>query len=241
MDQPRLKKFPERVWNLIFHALRFSEKVHVADVRKEENMPYINHLLRVVSSLLKGNQKIYTSDIITLTLHDAIEDHPECWWEVLAQFGIHVFRDVLMLSKIDISMRKEILSFLVKEGKIQNDKNCPIGDIFQILAPNDPLEKLELFSEYSEKDVMTHFDHQLIHHALILYKLKIIEPKKNDPMNDSEYISLGNYLYYRKKDAERKLRDMLDNMQRMSEMENMKPGYIEKRRIKAYILGVKLR
>ena len=86
MHQSRLKKFPERVWNLIFHALRFSEKVHAADVRKEENMPYINHLLRVVSSLRQGNQKIYTSDIITLTLHDAIEDHPECWREVLDRF-----------------------------------------------------------------------------------------------------------------------------------------------------------
>ena len=143
-----------------------------------------------------------------------------------------------MLSKIDISTRKEILSFLMKEGNMEGRS---IGDILQILALNDPIEKLELFSEYSEEDVMTHFDRQLIRNALMLYKLKIIAPKENDPMQDSEYISLGNYLYYRKKDAERKLRDMLDNMRRMSEMEKMKPGYIEKRRIKAYILGVKLK
>ena len=34
---------------------------------------------------------------------------------------------------------------------------------------------------------------------------------------------------------------MIDNMADMENMEVIKPGYIEKRRIKAYILGVKLR
>ncbi len=42
-------------------------------------------------------------------------------------------------------------------------------------------------------------------------------------------------------DVFRKLQDMLNNMIDMREMEKKKPGYINKRHIKAYILMVKMR
>lgn len=56
-----------------------------------------------------------------------------------------------------------------------------------------------------------------------------------------EYESLAHYAFFRRKDAKRKLWDMLANMSDIVDMERRQPGYTEKRRIKAYILGVKLR
>lgn len=55
------------------------------------------------------------------------------------------------------------------------------------------------------------------------------------------YIALGNYIYFTRENARDKVADMYDNMGDMAERERDRPGYTEKRRIKAYILGVKLR
>lgn len=42
-------------------------------------------------------------------------------------------------------------------------------------------------------------------------------------------------------DLRRKVQDMLNNMSDMEQMEKIKPGYTETRRIKSYILWVKLK
>lgn len=175
-------------------------------------------------------------DIIVLILHDTIEDHPECWQDIVNQFGLHIFRDVLILSKLTTPIRAEILEWFAP----QFDKNNPTSiDILHILSPSDPADKFERFSTYTG-DLLGKNSIRF-KNALLLYKKEIIDKDKNKIEADDEYISLGNYLYFQPKDARRKLQDMLHNMSDMHAMEIKKPGYIEKRRIKAYILGVKLR
>jgi hypothetical protein len=184
----------------------------------------------------KYPQEVNFYDALALILHDAIEDHPECWWDILTQFGTQTFRDILILSKISNLQRREILEWLTKVG----DHDDPvIIEILQILNPVDPMDKFENFSRYKE-DILGQ-DSVRFKNALQLYKMDIIDRDKNPEEARDEYVSLGNYLYFQPKDARRKLQDMLHNMSDMSAMEITKPGYIEKRRIKAYILGVKLK
>lgn len=184
----------------------------------------------------KYPKEVNFEDVLALILHDAIEDHPECWWDILVQFGVQTFRDVLILSKISHVHRREILCWFARVG----DHDDPvIIQILQILSPADPMDKFENFSRYKENILGQ--DSMRFKNALQLYKLEIIDRDKNPIEAKDEYISLGNYLYFQPKDARRKLQDMLHNMSDMKTMEIIKPGYIEKRRIKAYILGVKLK
>lgn len=177
-----------------------------------------------------------TNDPIVLILHDAIEDHPECWFDILSGFWIDIFRDILILSKIDIPIRREILSWFIESTPAEKFDYPIIGDIFQILSPVDPIIKLKNFSKYSHTDNRVGHDAQLIENALRLYDKAIIKTSKNPTKARDEYLSLGNYLYFWKKDSQRKLQDMLHNM---SDMHQMGLEYIKKRRIKAYMLWVK--
>lgn len=59
--------------------------------------------------------------------------------------------------------------------------------------------------------------------------------------NHDAYRGLWNYVYMNEADLRRKVQDMLNNMSDMEQMEKIKPGYTETRRIKSYILWVKLK
>lgn len=238
-SQEKIKHIPENIMKIIFSALKKSDSLHENDKRKWDNSPYIHHILRVVKSIVEKYPIVYPADILALTLHDALEDHPKCWYDILAEFGLEVFRNVLILSKISLKTRTEILEWFIEVTPIERLDDPIIWNILQILNPQDPLIKLEYFSVYSNDEFGQ--DKQRMRWALLLYRDKIIIPKGWDYEKDDEYISLGNYLYFEKKDARRKLQDMLDNMWDMKIMEKRKPGYIEKRRIKAYILWVKLK
>lgn len=175
-------------------------------------------------------------DLVALILHDVIEDHPERWREIYEKFSIHIFRDVLILSKISMKTRKEILECVIKNNDVHKSI---VGNILQILDPNDPMIKLWRFSHYAQDPLGQ--DTQKFQMAIWLYKQEILDKYQDKDEAEDEYISLGNYLHFTKDDAKRKLQDMLNNMSDMEDMEKKKPWYIERRRIKAYILWVKLR
>jgi hypothetical protein len=126
-----------------------------------------------------------------------------------------------------------MLSWFIENTPTEKLDDPVIGEIFQILSPVDPLEKLKNFSKYSTIDNRVGQDAQLIENALRLYDKTIIKTSKHPTKAEDEYISLGNYLYFNKKDCQRKLQDMLHNM---SDMHQMGSEYIQKRRIKAYML-----
>lgn len=60
-------------------------------------------------------------------LHDVIEDHPEYWQDILEQFGLQTFRDVLILSTggIKAPYREEMLEFLIAEFGYQIESIRP--------------------------------------------------------------------------------------------------------------------
>ncbi len=95
--------------------------------------------------------------------------------------------------------------------------------MMRILNPQTPTHKLLTESQYGELNGLQDF--QKIENALNLYKESIIIPKSKGGVmdHDEEYIALGNYIYFTRNDAERKLQDMLDNMSDMSAMEKIKP------------------
>ena len=233
---PYFSEVADEVFHVIYRSFRVAEDIHRNDTRKDGS-PYIFHPIRLVQSMVEKYPDIADpEDSIVLILHDTIEDHPDCWWQILSLFGIKTFTSVLILSKISESTRKEILEWFVHNI---NPDDPDITILLQILSPLDPIKKFHNFSKYTE-DILGKNSIRF-KNALILYKNEIIDTDTNQKEAYDEYISLGNYLYFHPEDARRKLQDMLDNMSDMQRMETIKPGYIEKRRIKAYILGVKLK
>jgi len=233
---PYFSEVSDEVLHIIFRSFRIAEKIHKKDTRKDGS-PYILHPIRLVQSMVEKYPDVADpDDSMVLILHDTIEDHPDCWWQILSLFGIKIFTSVLILSKISESTRREILEWFTHNT---NPDHPELEVVFQILSPLDPLKKFRNYSKYSENILGENSIR--FKNALILYKNEIIDTDKNQKEAYDEFISLGNYLYFCPEDARRKLQDMLDNMSDMQRMETIKPGYIEKRRIKAYILGVKLR
>lgn len=233
---PSFSQLPQRVLGIILHSFGVAEDIHKHDLRKDKNL-YILHPIRLVTSMIqKYPDIVHPDDSIVLILHDSIEDHPECWPEILRNFGLSIFRDILILSKISASYRKDMLEWFVKN---YDPNDLDVGNILQILSPVIPVIKLKKFSRYTEN---IHGIYAIrLKNAMTLYRVGITSRDQQKPEALDEYISLGNYLYFHPKDCRRKLQDMIDNMADMENMEVIKPGYIEKRRIKAYILGVKLR
>lgn len=82
---PKLLEFSEKAMNIIFHALRKGEEVHALD-RRLSGEQYSAHLIRTVIALLQKYKTISPRDIIVLILHDALEDHTECWKAIYESF-----------------------------------------------------------------------------------------------------------------------------------------------------------
>jgi hypothetical protein len=244
------RRINDRVKMQVSKVMQLADKIHANDTRHDKSK-YIHHQIRIIISYVEKYGDITPHDTIVFMLHDAIEDHPEYWKEIFDLVWVHIFRDVIILATggILLKYRKEMLDFFhskypywdkfskkwVKPGEQR------VFDLIRILSPADPLFKLGTESAYHEINGLQDF--QKIDSAIRLYKESIILPEskwKNIDMID-EYMALGNYLYFTKDDARRKLQDMLDNISDMEEMEKRKPGYTEKRRVKAYILWVKLK
>ncbi len=252
VSHPELS-FSRKVWDILRHGLVTAEDIHWDDIRENTKTPYSTHYIEMIQEYIDRYEwRITHNDILVLALHDTLEAHPERWREILHKFWPYIFRDVLVLSTwgIPLEIRREILSHLSERYKWENiidehhnNTNSIVMDIVRIVSPLNPFRKLHTESVYSHNTQSPEV--QQIQKAIHLYAEKVLLWKKRIPLDqlmmDKEFLWLGNYCYFRPKDAKRKLQDMLHNMRDMDEMEKKKPGYIETRRIKAYILGVKLK
>jgi (p)ppGpp synthase/HD superfamily hydrolase len=100
MRHDKIQNFPYKVWGILYSGLCLAEEIHWTDARKNDRRPYIHHQIEIVIDYITKypEEKISSSDILVLILHDAMEDHPECWMIILERFGLQIFRDVLVLS-----------------------------------------------------------------------------------------------------------------------------------------------
>lgn len=206
-------------------------------------------------------------DLLVYALHDAPEDHPERWQEIFnglqkilqdESLVLQLFRDILALATgwIKFKARKELVKFFFKnynddilsasDSPADTEKSELLLQIVKILNPVDPLFKLENESEkYSEAKWSE--EYVRLHSAIELYKYDILfkkdkyKYKKDEVLYSDEYIWLWNYIFFNRADTRRKTKDMVNNISDMRQMEARKSGYIETRRIKAYILMVKLK
>lgn len=234
-DHPFSARISWDVLRLIFLSFDHAQHIHQRDLRRNGE-PYITHPIWIVIAFITAYPNtVKSNDAIVMILHDAIEDHPEYWIEILKKYGISVFHDILLLTGISASYRDQMLEYF----KSLSDQNPEVANILQILDSASPLEKLDRSSGQSKKNSEEGLT--ILRNAFLLYQLGITHQSKNQWEAQDEFISTGNYLYFRPIDARRKLHDMLHNMLDMEQMEAKKPGYREKRRIKAYILGVILR
>lgn len=266
--------YSQKTWEIISGTVELAEDIHKDDYRKNDWRSYFNHNIEIILDelgvFLSGNTLLKNKydllwDFLVYALHDAPEDHPERWRDILNKLNqilddeflvLQLFRDILILATggIPLATRSEMVRFFLKEHeefinanidtKEHTMKKDLLLDIVLILSPANPLFKLEYDSEKYGKSKWSQ-DYQRLERAIRLYKHQIILRKgeyteKNIDYND-EYIWLGNYIFFNETDARRKLKDMFNNMSDMVEMDKKKPGYIETRRIKAYILSVKLK
>lgn len=275
MNHPALSHFSYEEWNIVFRALRKAEKIHAKKFRDNDKRPYMIHIVEMIVEYLTrySTHRIRPQDILALALHDVIEEVPECWRDILNEFWLSMFRDVLVLSTgwIPAHIRQEIMeefkkrySFLSmddeklfsqrhdpykediaskdKQGCTKYQEECVL-DVARILHSSDPFFKLINWSKYGDDIWSPEF--QDIALAMDVYRQEIIMRKRwytlEEANQSDEFIGLGNYCYFRVKDIRRKVQDMLHNMLDMEEMDKKKPGYIQTRRIKAYILWAKLK
>lgn len=178
----------------MFRALRFADLVHLHD-RRKDGTPYITHPIRLVEQAIEQHpQKNITNDVIILALHDVIEDHGEeilsghtlpVWREVLDEFGWQIFRDVLILSKIPMSMRRSILEYITRNADLDDPL---IAETLRIISPIDPIDKFKRLSLYSENTKEQ--DAQRFRAALEFYRERIISREDNEKKANDEYISL---------------------------------------------------
>jgi len=251
MDHPHTTRLHhERVWNILWHGLRDAQDIHAQQRRKRDDAQYVIHPMELVSQYVTETSPRHISprDMLILTLHDTIEDHPHQWRYILEKYGIKVFRDILVLSTggLPVAIRGEIWAYL--DDHFPDWSEAKLGSIFfdlrHILSPASPFFKLSNHSKYTENpdDQAT----QKIKKALRYYARELLNMSEEqmhqvDEETPREFLALANYIYFSPQDTKRKLLDMHNNMRDTWEMERLKPGYLQKRRIKAYLLSVKLK
>lgn len=268
--------FSYEAWTIAQSILSLAEDVHKDDFRKNDNRPYLNHNLEIISAEIKEylntpeeerDKYDLLGHILAYAMHDTLEDHSEKWLSILQKFetifgdellALQLFYDTLLLATgwIKYSARKEMINFfftkysdylldgVVSEWEIK--KKELLVNIVKLLSPVNPLHKLDHESEkyaiakWSEEYVRLHSAIELYKHEILSKKVKYKNNTKAIELSD-EFIWLGNYIFFDETAARRKLKDMTNNMLDMTEMEAKKPWYAETRRIKAYILSVKLK
>lgn len=94
--------------NLYQRAWNFSSRIHQGQTLPASDIPYINHLglvameaMATVAHSANTESAIAQPNILVLCalLHDAIEDTPTTYDEVLAEFGAEIANGVLALTK----------------------------------------------------------------------------------------------------------------------------------------------
>ena len=238
-------RFRDRVATIVRRGLDDAERIHVHQTRKRDGSPYILHPIEIIEKYAQMThyEEMRGRDILILALHDTIEDHPEHWQHILDTYGVKVFRDVLILSTggIPKEVRTEIWEHFDHQFPdwTEASMGSPFFDIRHILSPAPPLFKLRNYSRYTED--LENQETQKIEKAFLYYQIQILGESVDPDDSHEELVSLAHYIYFTPQDTRRKFFDMINNMKDAWEMERMKPGYIQKRRIKAYLLSVKLR
>ncbi len=259
MNHPRFRHMSERILNLTLFAFRNADYIHAHD-RRHDGSPYIVHPIETICEYTDTEGYIDPETPSVLINHDILEEHPEAWWQLLECIGLRLFWEVLVLSTgwfKKMGYRQKMIDFFLPQLMELEDKRAeylkysdfikdypdyePLLEIVRILNPVNPFHKAYLDSLYALN--LDSQEIQLVIGAFSLYLDKKILPKykskgKTFTEEDEEFIGLWNYLYFWKETARRKLMDMLKNMGDMEEMEKIKPGYVQTRRIKAYILWV---
>lgn len=93
-------------------ALEFAAKAHEGQVRKYTSEPYITHPMAVAEMLLEHGVESEAMHIAAL-LHDTVEDTDVTHEDILHEFGEHVHKLVIGLTKLELpgvsrAKRKEI-------------------------------------------------------------------------------------------------------------------------------------
>ena len=113
---------------MIFEAIRFAAVAHSGQYRKGTNIPYISHLINVMTILCGNNCP--EEVVVAGLLHDIVEDTPVTIWEVEAGFGPEVAflvrgaTEIQKLSKIRVvtdkvswkERKQHTLQFLTDEA-----------------------------------------------------------------------------------------------------------------------------
>lgn len=112
-------------WTYLPRAITLAINTHEDQVRRGTGEPYVNHPLRVTSSVLAAGIK---DDIVlsSTMLHDVVEDGPELDWEnVFANYGLYpgIYEIVNLLTK------KEGMSDDLYYLGIKRNKKALIGKI----------------------------------------------------------------------------------------------------------------
>ncbi len=228
----------------VFEILEFATEIHKDDIRKDKTK-YINHIVRVIldgDHLLENTSLLFMPQkIMVRAVHDIIEDHPEKWHELYNKVWLKIFRDALALATggITLEKRAEMLDFFMSLNSSDSAVEI-LDDVNRILTPMNPFSKLE-FSYYTHPEHLE--NKKRMHNAISIYHHNIIKKESRGVIAKDQdmYIALGNYIYFTRDNARDKVADMYDNMGDMAAREQERPWYTQKRRIKAYILGVKLR
>jgi len=141
----------------IFDTLCFASEIHIEQRKKDyEKMPYINHIISVVSLLVKCGED--DADLLQAAiLHDSVEDSKTTLETVAERYGLKVASIVEELSDdmtLDYTIRKEhqLNNSLVisKEAKLIRlaDKTCNIRDFINFPI-NKTIEDQEKYCDWS--------------------------------------------------------------------------------------------
>ncbi len=90
---------PEFHSDNVFKALEFAAEKHAGQRRKgTDNIPYINHPIRVTSILARNVDNIASDVLVASLLHDTLEDTKTTYEEIQENFGKNVADWVLELT-----------------------------------------------------------------------------------------------------------------------------------------------
>lgn len=124
----------------LFQALALAAEKHQYQRRAGyDQLPYINHLIKVTNILIETEQETDPTILIASILHDSVEDTDLTFDDLKRLFGESVAKIVLELTddmQLDYAKRKQLqvegaknLSVAAKKIRIA-DKICNIQDIF---------------------------------------------------------------------------------------------------------------
>lgn len=161
-------------------AVDFAQKKHSLQ-RRDEGTPYISHC--ILAAIIACDQGGKAEDIITLLLHDTLEDTDSTYEEILGLFGEDIADNVRALSHSENGIRmsmEEYVARLLARPSCLFHKSCDrIANLYSTYVQPLRAKKLrmiktteEFFYPLLEKD----------HPSLVAYMREIIAYLKAHPL-----------------------------------------------------------